>query len=124
MTGDNTDSPLQDDYWNPDGTPKPLFQPDELDIYVNKLTLEAYVFHGKPVPYESLERLEYNPADYSVTVVYKDGHHQDLGVKIQWLVRPYLARATEIGIVQTKDGQSVNGVIIPLINLGKKPEET
>lgn len=97
-----------------------LFTPDELDIYVNKVTLEAYIFHSKPLDYDTLARLEYDPADHSVDVVKTDGTRTDLGVKIQWLVRPYFTKAEEINIVQTKDGQSINGKVIPLLHKGVK----
>jgi hypothetical protein len=101
----------------PSGT---LFAPDEMDIYVNKVTLEAYIFHGKEVDYESLDRLEYDSSTHMVDVVKKDGTRLDLGVKIQWLVRPYFTKAEEINIVRTKDGNSIDGKIIPLIHKDKK----
>lgn len=99
-----------------------LFTPDELDIYVNKVTLEAYIFHGKEIDYSTLERLEYDPIHHTVDVVKKDGSVTDLGVKIQWLVRPYFTKAPFINIVQTKDGDSVDGTSIPLIHKGKDSE--
>ena len=106
------------------GTPEHevLFTPEELDIYVNKVTLEAYIFHGKDVEYAILERLEYDPQDYSVTVVKKDGTMLDLGVKIQWLVRAYFTRAKEVSIVQTKNGESINGIVLPLIHKEAKKD--
>ena len=91
-----------------------LFTSDELDIYVNKITLEAYIFHNKELDYDNLDRLEYDQKDYSVDVVKKDGTRINLGVKIQWLIRPYFTKAQEINIVQTKNGESINGVVIPL----------
>jgi hypothetical protein len=97
-----------------------LFKPEEMDIYVNKVTLEAYIFHSKTIDYAGLERLEYDPADHSVVVIRKDGVRMDLGVKIQWLVRPYFTKAQEINIVQTKDGKSIDGVIVPLVHKAKK----
>ena len=97
-----------------------LFAPEELDIYVNKMTLEAYVFHGKALDYEMLDRLEYDPKKHTVDVVKKDGTRMDLGVKIQWLVRPYFKKAEEINIVQTKDGKSIDGVTVPLLHKKKK----
>lgn len=99
--------------------PAVMFRPDELDIFINKITLEAYIFHGKKVNYEVIKHLEYNPKDYSVTVVFKDESRLDLGVKIQWLIRPHFAKAENIFIVQTKDGETVDGTTVPLINLGK-----
>jgi hypothetical protein len=96
-----------------------LFAPGEMDIYVNKITLEAYIFHGKPVE-QNIERLEYDPDDHMVTVVKKDGTIMDLGVKIQWLVRPYFTRAQQVGIVRTKDGETVDGFYVPMIHKRKK----
>lgn len=110
--------------WDPkgkSGSSKPaLFLPEEMDIYCNKVTREVFIFHGKVIDYESLDYLEYNPADYSVDVVLKDGKRIDLGVKIQWLVRPYFTKAQEIMIVQTKDGESVNGTSVLIKHKEKK----
>ena len=95
---------------------KPLFLPEEMDIYVNKVTLDSYIFHGKEIDYNSLERLEYDPMDNRVTVVYKDGTTQDLGVKIQWLVRSYFTKSKHINVVQTKDGETIDGCVVPLVH--------
>ncbi len=100
-----------------------LFTPDEMDIYVNKVTLDAYIFHGKKIEYEILDYLEYNPADHSVLVHKKDKTSIPLGVKIQWLVRPYFTKSKEVSIVQTKDGQSIDGTVVPLVHKGQKPGE-
>jgi hypothetical protein len=96
-----------------------LFTADEMDIYCNKITKEAFIFHAKTINYDELERMEYNHKDYSVTVIKKDGTSLDLGVKIQWLIRPYFSKAEEVQIVQTKDGAAVNGTFLPLIHKGK-----
>lgn len=90
-----------------------LFKPEEMDIYVNKVTNEAYIFHSKKVK-KDIKRLEYDPTDHSVTVVKEDDMRLDLGVKLQWLVRPYFTRAREIGIIQTKDGETLDGFFVPL----------
>lgn len=95
---------------------KSLFLPEEMDIYVNKVTLDSYIFHGKEIDYNSLERLEYDPMDYRVTVVHKDGTTQDLGVKIQWLVRSYFTKSKHINVVQTKDGETIDGCTVPLVH--------
>lgn len=102
----------------PEGIPV-LFAPGEMDIYVNKITLEAYIFHGKPVA-QDIERLEYDPDDHTVTVVKKDGTLMDLGVKIQWLIRPYFTRAQQVGIVRTRDGETVDGFYVPMIHKRKQ----
>ena len=95
-----------------------LFQEDEFDIYVNKITKETYIFHGKPIA-QDIARLEYDPKDHSVTVVKNDGTQLDLGAKVQWLVRPHFIKAREVGIVQTKDGEPVDGFMAPLFHKEK-----
>ncbi len=128
MSSEDTDkkSSIKKD-WDPKGksgaakTAQPaFFKPDEMDIYCNKVTREVFIFHLKAVDYESIDFLEYNPADHSVDVVMKDGTRIDLGVKIQWLVRPYFTKAPEIMIVQTRDGESINGMAVPLKHKQKK----
>lgn len=91
-----------------------LFLPDEMDIYCNKVTKETFFFHGKDLEYETLERLEYDPKTHTVDVFLKDGTVLGLGVKIQWLIRPYFTKAEEIQIVQTKDGEAINGTFLPI----------
>ncbi len=97
-----------------------LFLPDEMDIYCNKMTKESFIFHGKTIDYDTLERMEYDANDYSVDVFLKDGSVLDLGVKIQWLIRPYFTKAEEIQIVRTKDGEAVDGTFIPITHKDKK----
>lgn len=99
----------------PNQTSGALFDPKEFDIYVNKITLEAYIFHAKPVEH-NIVRFEYDPTDHSVTVVKEDGTRLDLGAKIQWLVRPYFTKAREIAVVQTKDGEALEGFMVPLFH--------
>ena len=95
---------------------KALFTEDEIDIYVNKATLNCYFFHGIEVDYGNLKQLEYDPIDNSVIVRRNDNTAQDLGVKIQWLIRPYFTKADVIYFVQTKDGESVDGTSVPLVH--------
>ena len=91
-----------------------LFLPDEMDIYCNKVTKETFIFHGKTIDYNTLDRMEYDPKDHTVDVFMKDGTVLDLGVKIQWLVRPYFTKAKEVQVVRTKDGEAVDGTFIPI----------
>jgi hypothetical protein len=100
----------------PPGGKPILFKPEEMDIFCNKVTLDAYIFHGKTVDYESIDHLEYDPKNFTVDVVLKNGSVMDLGVKIQWLVRPYFTKAGHIHIIQTKDGESINGTMVPLVH--------
>lgn len=97
-----------------------LFTADEMDIYCNKVTLEAYIFHGKDVEYDPIHYLEYDPKEKRVDVVMKDNTRLDLGVKIQWLVRPYFTKAKEVSIVQTKNREPIDGTIVPLIHKGQE----
>lgn len=101
-----------------------LFTAEEMDIYCNKVTLESYIFHGKDVDYDPIHYLEYDPVEKRVDVVMKNGTRLDLGVKIQWLVRPYFSKAKEVSIVQTKDREPVDGTIVPLIHKGDAPPAT
>jgi hypothetical protein len=66
-----------------------------------------------------IERLEYDPQEKRVDVVMKDATHMDLGVKIQWLVRPYFTKAKEVSIVRTKDREPLDGTIVPLTHKNK-----
>ena len=93
-----------------------LFLPDEMDIYCNKITRETFIFHGKTIDYDSLDHMVYHHGDYTVDVILKDGRVMDLGVKIQWLIRPYFSKAEEVQIIQTKEGKAVNGTFVPLIH--------
>ncbi|HOO82266.1 MAG TPA: hypothetical protein PK513_07170 [Alphaproteobacteria bacterium] len=96
-----------------------LFLPDEMDIYCNKITKETFIFHGKAIDYDALERMEYDPKTHEVDVFLKDGSVLDLGVKIQWLIRPYFTKAEEVQIVQTKDGEAIDGTFVPITHKGK-----
>ena len=98
-----------------------LFTSDEMDIYCNKVTLETYVFHGKDVDYTPIAYLEYDPKEKRVDVVMKDNTRIDLGVKIQWLVRPYFTKTKEVSIVQTKNREPIDGTVVPLIHKGDAP---
>jgi hypothetical protein len=91
-----------------------LFMEDEVDIYCNKMTNEAFVFHTIELDYKALERMEYNHDSFRATVFMRDGRELDLGVKIQWLIRPYFSKAQEVQIIRTVDGEPVDGTFIPL----------
>ncbi len=97
----------------PPGDLPVLFEPSELDIYVKKDTLESFIFHGKVIDY-NIKRVVLDPDEHWMIVEMKDGRRLDLGVAIQWLVRPYLMRSSEITICRTENGQSRDGVVVPL----------
>lgn len=125
MADDDSDineKPSMKSEFDADGKGTPFFGEGDFDIYINKVTEETYIFHGPALPY-AIERLEYNPDDYSVTVVGKEGQKRDLGVKIQWLIRPYFSAAKNISVVQTKDGETIDGVEVPLVVHESKEDE-
>lgn len=99
--------------WAAGGKPA-LFAPDELDIYCNKVTVEAFVFHAKPVDYAGIAHMEYDHKTHTVDVVMKNGKVLDLGVGIEWVVRPYFSKAKEVCMAQTKDGISLAGTVVSL----------
>ena len=113
-------SSMKDAFKPKTGVNKPaMFKSDEMDIYCNKATLETYIFHGKEVEYEPIAYLEYDPAEKRVDVVMKDNTRMDLGVQIQWLVRPYFSKAKEVSIVRTKNREPIDGTVVPLIHKGQ-----
>ena len=118
--GANAAPPTQKIPYTPNNYPA-LFNSEELDIYCNKETGEAHIFYGKKISLEIKEARFFN-SNQSMVVVYKNGDTFDLGVKIQWLVRPYISRATEISFVRTKNREPVEGEIVPLINM-QRPHE-
>ncbi len=115
---DSDDAGSIKDDWGGSGG-KPFFTPDDFDLYVNKITGETYIFHGPDLPHD-VERLEYDPDAYRVNVITKDGLNLDLGVKIQWLIRPYFSKAKNVFIVKTKDGESIDGIEVPMSVKGKE----
>ena len=107
---------------SPPATGKFFQNTTDFDLYANKITGESYIFHGPPLPH-SIERLEYDDRDKRIYVITKDGEILDLGVKLQWLIRPYFKREQDILVVQTKDGNSIDGVEVPLTVRETKPQE-
>lgn len=97
-----------------------LFLPSELDLYMNRIRLDAYVFFNKDIDL-SIDYVRFDHGDASVLVHYLDGTILDLGVKVQWLIRPHLMRATDISFVQTKNGQTTGkGILVPIKHVNKK----
>lgn len=110
----------------PPYTPAPnttgsLFRPGDFDIYVNKVTGEVYIFHGPKIQH-AIDHLEYHYQDHWVAVVLQDRTRLDLGAKIQWLIRPHWERTATLYIVQTKDGNAIDGIQVPLKKVGTPPE--
>ena len=111
---EDCDALVEDSYQLARGTVSVLFCPDEFDIYVNKSTYEANVYHGKMIAHGKIKNLIYLPEDHSVIVQFMKRFKLDIGVKLDWMVRSYFCAATEVSIVRTKDGKEVERTTVPL----------
>lgn len=99
-----------------------LFQTqDEFDIYCDREKGINYIFHG-PELNCTIDYLEYDEDTNHITVVTNDRQKFDLGARIEWLVRPYIAKEQNIFIMRTEKGEVIDGVEVPLKM--KKPEIT
>ena len=87
--------------------------PDDFDIVCNREGGTNYIFHGCELNC-SIDHMEYNQENPRITVFTTDGQKMDLGAKIQWLVRPYIAKEQYLYIIRTKDGQAIDGVEVHL----------
>jgi|GEM_PF-4506696 len=105
-----------------DGKMAALFTADELDIYVNKITGENYIFYGKKID-AALQKFEYDHKECRINVIMEDGREMDLGIRIQWLIRPYIKKAREIAFVRTKDGEALEGLMVPVTHINRENDE-
>lgn len=93
---------------------KRLFKdPKDFDIYCDREAGQNYIFHTGELNC-TIDHLEYDPENQRITVHTNDGQKLDLGVRIQWLVRPYIAKEQDIFIVRTENGQMVEGIEVRL----------
>ena len=90
-----------------------LFKPEDMDIFCDKNTGFTYIFHGPELGC-TIDYMEYDPEIQRVTVYTKDGQKMDLGIRIQWLIRPHFAKPQDIFVIRTKDGQAMDGVEVEL----------
>ena len=102
-----------------DGALLPLFKPDEMDIYVNKITGENYIFYGKTID-TNIKHIEFDHVSCRMTVEMNDGRRMDLGVRIQWLIRPYIKKEQQIAVVRTKDGEALEAIMVPVLHMNAK----
>jgi hypothetical protein len=93
--------------------PSVLFKPGEFDLYVNPQNQDTYIFHG-PRLSSVLSQAHYDWDSHRITLVGSDGAQFDLGIVVTPMLRPYLEREERLYVVQTKDGEAVDGVEIPL----------
>ncbi len=92
---------------------KVLFEKSEFDIFCDREMGETFIFYGKELPC-TVDYLEYNAENQRVTVFTTDGQQLDLGTRIQWLIRPYFAKAQIIVMARTKNGKVIEGFEVPL----------
>ncbi len=85
----------------------------DFEIYCDRAKGINYIFHHCDLDY-TIDHLEYDHDTQRITVFSNDGQKLDLGAKIQWLVRPYIAKEQYIFIIKTKDGAVVDGVQVHL----------
>lgn len=77
-----------------------VYQPDEVDIYCNKVTFECWIFHEKDIDKEILWAVLYEE-QRRLCFIMNDGGKLDLGVELQHLVFPHFVKAKQVSIVQT-----------------------
>lgn len=85
----------------------------DFDIYCDRAKNINYIFHQCDLDC-TIDHLEYDPEISRITVFSNDGQKFDLGAKIQWLVRPYIAKEQYLFIIKTKNGDVVDGVQVHL----------
>lgn len=91
----------------------------DFDIYCDRQNNQNYIFHAGTLNC-TIDHLEYNPETQRITVFTNDGQKLDLGTRIQWLIRPYIAKDQTILIVRTENREMKEGIQVPLYV--KKPE--
>lgn len=95
------------------GRRKLFEKPDDFDIYCDREKDVNYIFHG-PELNCTIDHLEYDPDTQRISVFTNDSQQLDLGAKIQWLVRPYIAKEQYLYIIRTKDGKAIDGFEVHL----------
>lgn len=95
------------------GRTKLFEKPEDFDIYCDRKNGINYIFHGPELGC-TIDHLEYDPETKRITVITNDHQRLDLGVRIQWLVRPYIAKEQDLFIIRTENGESIDGVEVPL----------
>lgn len=87
--------------------------PEEFDIYCDRGQSINYIFHGKPLDC-TIDYLEYDHDTQRITVFTNDRQQLDLGSKIEWLVRPYIAKEQNLFIIRTENGKAIDGIQVHL----------
>jgi hypothetical protein len=95
------------------GTTGFLFAPDELEISYRTEPFEVFIVHGKPIR-DDIVRFDYYDRDRAMIAVTEAGESLDLGVRIECLVQPGIAGASEITLRRAHDGREVSARTVPL----------
>ena len=90
-----------------------LFAPDELEIFYRTEPFEVFIVHGNPIR-DDIVRFDYYDRDRALVAVTEAGESLDLGVRIECLVQPGIAGASEITLRRARDGQVVSSRAVPL----------
>ncbi len=86
---------------------------DDFDIYCDRENGKNYIFHG-PELNCTIDHLEYDHDTQRITVFTNDKQQLDLGAKIQWLIRPYIAKEQYLFIIRTENGEAIDGIEVEL----------
>ncbi len=97
-----------------------LFTDDEITLHVNKTTNETFFYYDKKIDLDIIERLEYDPEAFTVDVVRKDDQVWDLGVKVQYFIRPYLSKTDKVEFVRTYNRERIEAKFVPIVHKQKK----
>ncbi len=95
------------------GRSKLFNSPDDFDIYCDRERGQNYIFHGPELGC-TIDHLEYDPETKRINVYTNDNQRFDLGAKIQWLVRPYIAKEQYLFIIRTQNGKPIDGFEVKL----------
>ncbi len=86
---------------------------NDFDIFCDHSNGVNYIFHGPELGC-TIDHLEYDPETCRITVITNDSQRLDLGVRIQWLVRPHIAKEQDLFIIRTENGESIGGFEVSL----------
>ena len=95
------------------GRTKLFDSPNDFSISCDREKGQCFIFHG-PELNCTIDYLEYDHDTQHITVFTNDNQKLDLGAKIQWLLRPYIAKEQYLYIIRTKDGEAIDGIEVHL----------
>ncbi|NCC22457.1 MAG: hypothetical protein EOM26_08340 [Alphaproteobacteria bacterium] len=96
-----------------------LFKSSELEIVVNRKTIEVWIFHLPPLPIE-IETVEYDHKANTITFVSQAGKRYDLGIKPRHLTRPVIEKAERITVAQVYEGMPQSWFNLPITHKPKQ----